>query len=298
VICNAADCDYTGDDLPAHALETGHALCECGWSLRDTEPRTCGRCVRRAGELLAGVVCMFAELPEHLGHLRVAMGGGTRPADDGRPLPGGDVLVLMSWGSEGLSDNGETIKDTDPPSVAAELGYWAAEWSERRGQPQRFGLSPARVVLNASQYLTAHTRWAADTHPFFTQYHSDLRALHARLERATGRFIAPEKANAECFDCSGKLVRLVDERTGLASDDVTCRDCERAYSPAAYQLALRHAWEAVEAWVEQATAARLSGRALNVIGNWIARGHVQTDVQGGKTLVWWPDVQARTRRSA
>jgi hypothetical protein len=104
------------EQLAGHADLSGHAICGCcERSLTAEEVRTC----------------------EHLGHLRGAAGGGAKPAVDGRPLPGGAVLVLLGPGSEGLAETGETTRDGDPSSVAFELTWWAKNWKEIRDASER-----------------------------------------------------------------------------------------------------------------------------------------------------------------
>jgi hypothetical protein len=126
------------EQLAGHADLSGHAICGCcERSLTAEEVRTCEPCLTESRSLLAMIIRLWEELPKHLGHLRGAAGGGAKPAVDGRPLPGGAVLVLLGPGSEGLAETGETTRDGDPSSVAFELTWWAKNWKEIRDASER-----------------------------------------------------------------------------------------------------------------------------------------------------------------
>jgi hypothetical protein len=205
------------DQLAQHAAAAGHPLCIIdGRSLQPDETQTCTRCLHRAREQLSGIRTMFDELPAHLRTVGNGWSsGGPRGGSDGRPLPGGDVLALLGRGSAGLSEDSETTRDDDPTSVAFELGWWEAEWRELRGDAAHLGSprSASREVRDAVAYLARHDGWAARNHPGFDEYAADLRRLHGRLERATGRAGRRQVAEAECFDCGGDLVRQLKNGT-------------------------------------------------------------------------------------
>ncbi|MGZ4610020.1 MAG: hypothetical protein ACXV2H_07170 [Actinomycetes bacterium] len=194
-----------------HAAIADHPLCSvCTRSLPDTEPTVCEKCLTGARELLSGIVTMyFEDLPSHLGQPRGTGYDSDRPAAaDGRPLPGGDVLVLLGPGSEGWSDDAETNRAGDATSVSFELGYWEQAWRDARRDPAPLSHRPDVVVRQAAKYLEVHARWAANTHPAFADFIRDIRALHQRLERATGRAERLIRAEAECFTCGADaLVR-------------------------------------------------------------------------------------------
>lgn len=195
--------DRVGDDLE-------QPLClVCCRRLSEAEPQTCTRCLGRAQSLLSGIRTMFDELPRHLQTLSGSWAAGSRGGGDGRPLPGGDVLALLGRGSEGLAETAETSRDSDPTSVAYELGWWANTWAEQRRDPRPVAdVWPARrQVRVAAGYLARHDGWAASSHSGFADYLHDLRRLHGRLEVATGRGGARQVAEAECFDCGGELER-------------------------------------------------------------------------------------------
>jgi len=235
---SCARCDWQPTDdatLADHALDAGHPLCVvCTRSLTTAEPNCCERCLTEAHTLLSGIVTMFDELPTHLGHLHGAVTGPR--SSDGRPLPGGNVLVMLSGGSEGLAEDGTTSREGDYPSVAFELGWWTLAWADDRGDEALLGHTPARIVAKAAGYLERKMRWAS-LRPGFDQFHADLARLHRSLEHATGRSQPRQIAECACFDCGGQLERLVTDR-GYA-DEWTCRRCGRQYEWQAYLLALR-----------------------------------------------------------
>ncbi|MCW2601841.1 MAG: hypothetical protein JWM02_3670 [Frankiales bacterium] len=299
-----------------HARDAHHPLCVvCSSSLTQHEPQTCEGCLTTARENLAGIVTMYLELPRHLGHLRPIGYASSHGGGDGRPLPGGDALVLLSGGSEGGAPRKLTSGDLRAPErwwvkgatgplsqaalMAAErertgrehqvdnrpsdaqpvsdaLGTWALEWQEERGESEQLGHRPADIVLAAAGYLERRCRWAANSHPAFDEFAADLTRLHQRLEVVTGRSERPIVAEADCFECSGALERLVTEQgecrcparpsmsvragesvadrdarlrawdeghgrcnRGGADDHFTCRRCGRRHSWQSYLLALR-----------------------------------------------------------
>lgn len=301
--------------LLAHASEAGHPVCQvpgrsgrpCGRSLAEDERQTCGRCLRSAGETLAGVRLMFDELPDHVGHVRAQRYDADVPsAADGRPLPGGEVLVLLGKGSEGLAENGKTSRDGDPPSVSYELAWWANAWAEARGEaaPVRDEWPARRQVHAAFAYLDVFTRWAAQQHPAFGQYAADLHQLHARLERATGRAEFVEHAEAECFTCGSDA--LVRKQTDKGLDDHwTCGRCGRRYSWPEYILALRARLEDGRdqlrgvGWGTVRQVAAATGSEVATVRKWAQRGLVATCclVESQEQLVWYPDADARAERS-
>lgn len=299
--CNRCDWTATDDEpLAVHAIGSGHYLCDCGTSLTEHEPRTCERCITDARALLSGITTLYDELRVHLGRSTPVKRGCVARSGDEAPLPGGDRLVLLSKGSEGLSDDEMTVVDTDPPSIAYELGWWAMAWSEDRGEAKQLGTTPGRIVHNAAAYLEVHARWAGNTHPGFAQFHADLKRLHATLERANARDLPRDDTGTRCLDCREELVRLYDRRTGLALEHVTCTGCRREYTPSAYNLAQAATLQANAEWVPVATAAQWAGVSVDQVKKWITRQPNPVasccPVEGGQKLVRWPDVQQRAQQ--
>lgn len=237
-----ARCDYRTDpqdEQPArvqlleHATDAAHPLCQvCRRSLPVEDRGTCEQCLTESRSLLAGIVTMWAELPTHLGHPSGARYDESVSASKDKPLLGGDALVLAGPGGSGQTgrrlwpselkqglvqnyDGREHAVDnhaSDAPSVAQLLTEWEDDWRHTRTEPAAAlpARSTATVISAAAGYLEVHARWAARAHPAFDQYVTDLRQLHHRLERATGRDERIVKADAECFRCgAGALVREI-----------------------------------------------------------------------------------------
>lgn len=285
-----------------HAQASSHWLCHCGRSLAPEEPLTCERCLTDAREHLAGIRLLYEELPTHLGHLRSPVYDATPHGDDGPALPGGDVLVMLSGGSEGLADDGETVRDDDPTSIPFELHFWEKAWREDRGEPiDGKPMSTASVVRHAAAYLEVHARWAANNHPGFGAFADDMRRLHRTLERATARTDAREVAEAECLECGSELIRAVrprlegePRREGTEQegyqDGYTCTGCGRVYErhPAgydAYAIALRqHMHVNPQEWASAELLAGWFGVSPTLLRVWKHRGLVETTTRYGETL--------------
>lgn len=318
--------------LEVHAVAAGHPLCAvCGTrSLEVHERQSCERCLARAQEHLAGIGFMYDELPAHLALLRGQALSGDRPGSaDGRPLPGGDALVLLGPGSEGLAEDGVTSRAGDATSVAWELSWWEEEWRDARDEWVARGARSARaVVRGALGYLETRMRWAATSHPGFAEFAGDLRLLHGRLERATGRVRRPSTANASCFGCGGRLVHQLREvaTTGtlpdwhwwlpgavgplpalelpeaiglVEEDEVTCDRCGRTYDGPRYLLALRGAVEAASRlevegvlFVTVEIAAQEVERSRNTVKKWAVEGSVRQVQSVGRRMVALEDVRA------
>ncbi len=296
-------CDWRPDDelaaevghreqLAFHAAESDHPLCICCMrSLQKFENGfTCDGCLNEARVLLAGIVTMWQELPQHLGHLRSPSYDSDRPgASDGRPLLGGDLLAMLAKGSRGDSEDGHSTKDGDLLSVSFELGWWAEEWRQLRGERK-----PLRSATQITGYLERKAQWAATSFPGFDRYLIDLRKVHGMLERATCRHTRDERTNTDCFHCGGVLTRRT-QPDGLLDTDATCRTCRRRYTPAEYLLAqadtITTARESL-GWVTVAAASFAAQRSTKTIRQWVEQGKIpqEPDPVTGAMQVWYPAI--------
>lgn len=243
----------------------------------------CAECVGETRTLLADILAYYVELSGHLGRLRGQVlgmrGGGT----EGRPLPGGDALVLLGPGSPGYAEDAETSREGDPPSVAYELRYWEKDWREERKEICMCGNVPSSV-----KYLYTNSRWASINYPGFAEFYADLKRLRLRLSIATCRHRSPVKANASCFRCGGVLQRQIDAR-GFEEEHVTCRDCGDTYDAGRYLLALRAAAEQASSYVDSegdqwetpAVLGHRLGRSVNSLAAWRRDKRVRAQVRDG-----------------
>ncbi len=269
-------------------------VCYHGLTADDTQ--TCETCIAATRTRMDDIADMWAELPDHLER---------HPEGD---MPGGDAQVLLAAGSEGLSEDEQTVRGNDPGSVAFDLGWWAMDWSEERGDDLNFGPPPRdgrqrppdTVVVVALDYLLAHGRWAAQHHLGYDAYAADIRKLHARMETVTARHRAPTRAGVPCFDCGGDLVHEVDEDNGLEDCEWTCQLCRRRYTDRAYALALSmHVQDASmvtidgEQWATVARLAHDLGRSLRTVQAWHTRGIVRTVRRRGVLLLHVGETRAR-----
>jgi hypothetical protein len=304
-------CDFLADpesevpefeQLAEHTNGSGHPLCSvCQVSLEPSDVMVCEGCVTSAQGLLSGVRTMyFEDLPRALGQLRGSGFSGGRPgASDGRPLLGGDVLVLLGSGSEGLAEDEFTTKDGDPASVAFDLGFWEESWREHFGEMAPRLHRPDKMVARAAGYLERRNRQAARSHLGFPDYLDDLHLLHARMERVTGRAKKPLKANASCFDCGRPLVKRDDEERGV-EEFFTCVGCHRRYDDVGYALALKQELfrqssfelDGLTFATRELVAARVD-RSKHTIRQWMSEQVVRTHVKGGVRFVCLEDALAQ-----
>lgn len=230
-----------------HAAEAGHVLCcACGGSLPNDQPQTCLPCIHDVRARLATIVSLYALLPTCLGYPKSPrMDTSPASGSDETPIPGGNALVMLAGGSGGRSQirgvllpNGERSDEhqedeweTDAPSVAFELSRWEDEWRVVRGEA---AAQQAATVTGASGYLSARMTWAADHHPAFDEFSSDLRHMLSRLRTITATDDRPERG-APCFEfgCGA----LLERRSG--EESYTCPRCRRVYDSASYWLAVR-----------------------------------------------------------
>lgn len=231
----------------------------CRHRLGTDELATCRACVADVRAHLLAVEATYGLLPALLGVLgsNAPQPGQVRASE--RPLPGGDVLVLLARGSNALEalrrlrqaeavgkphDEppwGADDAGNDPPSAAYELGRWVDDWRLLRREPVG---GHAATVPGAVDYLLARLPWAASHHPGFAEFTLDVKVLRRRLERAAGLDDRPERAGVPCFDCRGDLERPYGYQGRV--DDWTCRRCHRVYDQAAYLLAVRATLQEVE----------------------------------------------------
>lgn len=180
----------------------------CTRHLDTTELGTCIDCLAQARRNLIAIVELAALLPDHaLQGSRSSNGSGHLAAAD--PIPGGDALVLMSRGSEGLQDDVGLI-DADPPAWI--LGWWDEEIRTRLGLELNTPLPawqyhrPATTLVQSQKFLHTQLAWAAANHPGFHTLADDLTRTRRHLEELLHAGELPAEGVA-CFTCGHTLER-------------------------------------------------------------------------------------------
>ena len=301
-------CSFTGtrDELVDHADEMGHPRCVvCAGTLSWHEQQTCSRCVARVRDDLDAVAVAYAHLERVIWQTAYRTGR----------LPGGDALVYVTDGSTQRPMHGyETaepqrhplarVDELPPPKIRDEwpsdpLSVLAMLEANERDWRHEFGHGPAvdlATVGGCLRYLRDWHLLAARTHPGFDDYATELRDMRSRLEHVVGLADDPVRAPAQCFDCTGQLVRTYTDR-GLA-DDWTCRGCGRVYDQPSYFLALRAMPSDCQGWVPVKIAAAALRVPESTLFRWAARGEVETVRENGRTCVEWSEVSAKRERRA
>lgn len=275
----------------------------CGHHLDAGELTTCWYCVGKARRDLLAITDLVALLPEHAFH-----GATNGHLVASEPLPGGDALVMLGRGSEGLSEDGGTnTGDPEPPAWV--LGWWEETWREALVLGSKLPVwrrPPDQVIVEAQAFLGEHLDWAANYHPGFRQFARDLTTCRRQLEALLRAGDAPQEGVC-CFECGVTLQRtyrafracscppkaevgvtghFLWEKIHASHDqgglhDPTpdagwvCPACHREYSPGEYRLAVATAYDAAAEWRSQTDATRLTDCPRGTIQGWASRGQIR-----------------------
>jgi hypothetical protein len=192
----------------------------CAAHLDLSEYGTCVDCLGQARRDLVAGLDLVAMLPDHA--LNAARWSHLIAAD---PIPGGDAIVMLARGSEGLSDDGTTNPGYPmPPSYL--LSWWEETWRDALDQPyprHRPHQHAHQTLLLAYAYLNANLGWAAAHHPGFGVFAGDIAGMRRYLEELLHAGDYPAEGVA-CFQCGATLIREY-------RDPVPCRhvtEAERA----------------------------------------------------------------------
>lgn len=304
---------------------------QCVVCLRDLEAgevATCWACINRARRDLVAIWDLVAMLPEHA--LRSATNGHLAAAE---PIPGGDAVVMLGRGSEGLSEDG-TTNSGDPEPPAWILGWWEEIWREalvlgsKRPVWQR---RADRTIAAAHLFLNEHLDWAAQYHHGFQVFARDIGGLRRHLEALLRAGDAPQDG-VQCFECAGTLERVYraprpcscppsphhvrgaspcpacvwesthrsHDQGGLVDPDPDvgwhCLRCHREYSAGEYRLAVSAAYDQLAAadFRTQSDVTRLTGCPRGTIQGWASRGKVRRRKDSsGRVTYSVSDVRAR-----
>jgi hypothetical protein len=183
---------------------------------------------------------MYQTLPLMLGQLNPINLDPTPKTTDGKPMPGGNILVLLAHGSAGHADDETTTKDNDPVSISWELSWWANEWAQTQGNPVLKGTRNNHTAYNrANEYLTKHMNWAHQNHNGYPQFINDLQRLDLMLQNALGFIRHPTPIDGLCLHCYSNLHRLINPKTGLETDRIECTKCNLEVNLDTYDNDLR-----------------------------------------------------------
>jgi hypothetical protein len=142
---------------------------------------------------------------------------------------GGDRTSLTGPGGDGRNASGQPHNQdhhhTDPPSAVAVLEGWEADFRQTRHIP---AATTPPTLSNVTAWLLDQLTWAAQHHPAFNDFHTEIRQLAAMLEHAAGATERPVVDVAECFDCPGARLHRKWLTDGL-SDEWECPRCRRRY---------------------------------------------------------------------
>jgi len=240
------------------------------------EPQTCINCLNRARNNLSSILELAAVGDERLDGWPAVSGGtpkdGSRSHE--RPLPGGDLLVMLSDGSEGRSEP-DALFQLDPDPISFMLGSWEDDWRNLRKEPA----APEKATIGSTTaYLSKRLAWAAQHHPAFDEFSTQLAKSVGALESSLRHGDRVERG-VPCSGCGQHLTRTASPKRGCAhtkraramagdqdptimlrqilisypeeatehakcdqggySDNYECRRCGRSYSEAEYWIAVR-----------------------------------------------------------
>lgn len=299
----------------------------CARDLDAGEVATCWLCIGQARRDLIAIVDLVAMLPARA--LYTATNGRLTAAE---PIPGGDALVMLGRGSEGLSEDGSTnTGDPEPPAWV--LGWWEEIWREALalGSRRPVWQRPAdRTIADAYVFLGEHLDWAANYHAGFQLFARDVGGTRRHLEAVLHAGDAPMDG-VSCFECGSTLQREYrapractcpprphcDHRTsadcprrlweqihaghdqgGLRDPDPDagwrCPRCRRDYSAGEYRLAVTTAYDAAADFRTQGDVTRLTGCPRGTIQGWASRGQIRRKRDSsGRVTYSVSDVRAR-----
>jgi len=240
------------------------------------EIQTCINCLNRARNNLSAITELAALSEERLDGWPAISAGS--PQDGAqiheRPLPGGDMLVMVSDGSEGRSEP-DALFQQDPESLSYMLGSWEDDWRQIRGE----AAAPHKATIaNAADYLNRRLGWAAQHHPAFDEFAGQLGKAVSALEAGLRSGDRVERG-VPCSECGERLIRRAAAKRDCAhtrkarlmasdqdetvvlrqillaypedatehakcdqggySDNYECRTCGQTYTQAEYWLAVR-----------------------------------------------------------
>lgn len=151
------------------------------------------------------------------------------------PAEQAEQAVSVVWESGAANPH----QEDDPPAVAFELGQWEDDWRSERGEPASMEVA---TVAGAVGYLSLRAGWAADFHPAFDEFATDVARLRARLEVATSMDARPLRAvGVRCVRCETAPELRLGWGDGGLDDEWHCPRCRGTYTAEEYWLAVHQA---------------------------------------------------------
>lgn len=214
------------------------------------DDQTCVRCLGSTRQSLAHIEACYKLLSIEI----QARSGTASPMEpnghihgEGDPLPGGDLMVLAGPGStrwhirmpDGRADKPQP-DDADPDAVDSVLGQlerWEADWRITFGDGA--AMEPA-TISNVTVYLLRRLSHAAQRHPAFDEFATDIRDLRHTLDVRLK--LHPQRSDVPCITCETRTLERPAPRNGRAFE-WQCSRCYRSYTQEEFWMAARQQGE-------------------------------------------------------
>ena len=223
---------------------TARHCVSCGIAHADTaHPNTCAKCLGYVREDLTQIAEMTGVMPAEGAHRGVNAQAVALAGPTANPEAWRHRAMSAMFGRVDSAYLEDCWDERHPLWV---LGTWADVWRLHLDHP-----TAARVTVpRAWRYLNEHlSRMAQEDEPDFGQFVSEVRGCRSHLQSVLHDQAQGDRANVACFDCGGTLERRLMERkqhasdhrrdTGGFEDFWTCDKCQRRYTVAEYNFALR-----------------------------------------------------------
>lgn len=234
-LCDDQECRGCFPCVPRsdHGETLGHCTARrrCVVHVPDGE-LTCPRCLAKTRGHISDLVRMDALMPEEAEERGVnseaANLAGPAPdtTDDIRAYANRQSSIAM-----GRVDGKVEATARHPLNV---LGWYEMAIREDYDHP-----STLRITVDrAAEYLNEQLqRFANDPEQDFPEFVQSVQQCRAHMSAVLHDHDQGDRANVGCFDCKGSLERRL---TNKGFEDVwTCRRCDRVYTYAEYNFALR-----------------------------------------------------------
>ncbi|WP_129711102.1 hypothetical protein [Haloactinopolyspora alba] len=235
--------------------DQGRPCIVCGRRpLAEDELQTHVHCINTIRRQTITIVDLYALLSAAI----MTRAGAAPPLDptgirgDNDHIPGGDALVMLAGGSGRWHYDDRTEVD----SVVGNLARWEDDWREH------FGLGASRVkatLTGVTGFLLDNLARAAQWHPAFDEFATDVHVHHAAITRLTGHG-DPTERGAPCPYCGRRIIRrYIDpdpcdpecEHTGDGHDqggrrdEWVCsnRECRYVFDDDQHRMAVWQAWQ-------------------------------------------------------